>query len=201
MTPTTTPNPKAARAVADGKAPLDYLEPPADAATARVLRTGAAKYGRRNYRDTDMLITTYVGAIRRHAAAWLSGEDLDPDDGEHHLAHIGACVHVCMGAIDADKMVDDRFVMESLPASDAVHIDGDQDAKAGLTLARAESTGYERVGVAPDPMVCCLHASDPAAAYITLYCYERCRRGPQRGAPAAPAPRRNLTTDDLSDSV
>lgn len=129
------PNPKAARAVADGKAPLDYLEPPADAATARVLRTGAAKYGRRNYRDTDMLITTYVGAIRRHAAAWLSGEDLDPDDGEHHLAHIGACVHVCMGAIDADKMVDDRFVMESLPASDAVHIDGDQDAKAGLTLA------------------------------------------------------------------
>lgn len=184
-------NPKASRAVTDGKDPLDYLEPPADAAIARVMHTGALKYGRRNYRDTDMLITTYVGAIRRHAAAWLSGEDLDPDDGEHHLAHIGACVHVCMGALDADKMVDDREIMESLPASDRVHKNGDMSAKIGSVAdtsapsvlshpacGTADCCGSCVPAAPASSFVCCMTVRNPKHYLITTYCLARCSVGP-----------------------
>ncbi len=106
--PAGTANPKASRAASDAKDPLDYLEPTADSAIARALKSGGEKYGRGNYRKSDILITTYVGAIRRHVAAWHSGEDYDPDTGLHHLAHIGASVHVVLGAMDAGTLVDDR---------------------------------------------------------------------------------------------
>lgn len=124
-------NPKEAQAAADGKAPLDYLDPDANEEIAYVLRTGAAKYGRRNYRDTSMKLTVYLGAIQRHVDAMKRGEMLDPDDGRHHLAHIGACAHVTLGALGAGTLVDDTQFRESKPASDAVHVDGDIAAKMG----------------------------------------------------------------------
>jgi hypothetical protein len=101
-------NPKAARADQEGKAPLQHLERVALEATARVLAGGADKYGERNYRSTNVLVSTYVGAVLRHALAWADGEDLDPDDGEHHLAHVEANVHVVLGALAAGTLVDDR---------------------------------------------------------------------------------------------
>lgn len=107
-------NPKAARAATDGKAPLDYLESAAcDPGEARVLKHGADKYGRRNFRDTPINVTTYVAALRRHVNAWASGEDIDPDSGEHHLAHIRANCAVALASADAGTMVDDRGVQET----------------------------------------------------------------------------------------
>lgn len=120
------PNPKALRAVADGKAPLDYLEPACDDGEARVLRGGAERYGRRNYRDTEMLWTTYLGSMRRHLNALARGEDTDTDSGEHHLYHIRGCTAVLLGAMEAGTLRDDRLDKVSA----RVHIDGDQDAKA-----------------------------------------------------------------------
>lgn len=105
MTPV---NPKELRAAADNKAPLDYLEPCADEQAAWVLFNGAAKYGRHNYRETPMKMTVYVGAIKRHVAEWQTGVDEDRDDGLHPLAHIIACCHVMLAAIDAGTAVDDR---------------------------------------------------------------------------------------------
>lgn len=110
-----TPNPKAARAVSDGKAPLDYLEPCTFAPEARVLKSGADKYGRRNFRDTTIDASTYVGALLRHVVAWADGEDVDPDSGEHHLAHVRACCAVVMSAQDADTFNDDRDTAETIP--------------------------------------------------------------------------------------
>lgn len=101
-------NPKAAAATRDGKAPLDLLERRADEEVARALQTGAAKYGRKNYRTIEVFATTYGAAIRRHAGAWLSGEDLDPETGLSHLAHVGANLHVLFGAEEAGTLVDDR---------------------------------------------------------------------------------------------
>lgn len=124
-------NPKAARAAADGKAPLQYLDPVMDEDIAYVMEHGALKYGLRNYRDTPMKASVYVGAMRRHLKAWATGEDLDPDSGRPHLAHLVACAVVIEAAREAGTYVDDRTVKASTPLSDRVHIDGDQQAKAG----------------------------------------------------------------------
>lgn len=124
-------NPKQVRAVADGKVPLEYLEPALEVPLAHVMKHGADKYGLRNYRDTPCKISTYVGAIRRHTLAWQQGEDIDPDSGQPHLAHIAACCAVMLGAEEAGTRVDDRTEKFSTQLSDRVHADGDMDAKAG----------------------------------------------------------------------
>jgi hypothetical protein len=101
-------NPKAARATRDEKSPLDLLEHAADLEVARALQTGAVKYGKKNYRTIPIFASTYGAALRRHVGAWLSGEDLDPESGLSHLAHVGANLHVLYGAIESGTFVDDR---------------------------------------------------------------------------------------------
>lgn len=101
-------NPKYVRAAKDGKAPLERLELAADEAISRVLQHGADKYGARNWRQDAIRVTTYVAAIRRHIAALNDGEDIDPDSGEHHMAHIGANVHVFLDALAHGQVIDDR---------------------------------------------------------------------------------------------
>jgi|SRR5688572_21765194 len=102
-------NPKAAAAAADAsKVRLDLLEVPADEAIANVLDHGAQKYGVENYRAIPIHLRTYIAATRRHLNALKRGEDIDPDSGESHWAHIGANVHVVMGAMDENTLVDDR---------------------------------------------------------------------------------------------
>lgn len=121
-------NPKAARAIADGKAPLRFLQPAANAPTSRVLRHGAEKYGYRNWRIDRIHLPTYLEAVQRHLDAMKEGEWLDPDSGEPHWAHIGANVHV---VLDADQFgtLDREMEPESKPLSKRVHVDGDFDAK------------------------------------------------------------------------
>ncbi len=121
-------NPKELRAAADGKAPLEYLEPALDKPLARVMEHGALKYGLRNYTDTPCKVRTYIGAALRHLHAIRLGDDIDPDSGESHWAHIAACCAVVLGAESAGKLVDDRTAF-STPLSDRVHQDGDRDAK------------------------------------------------------------------------
>lgn len=101
-------NPKQLCAVADGKAPLEYLEPAGDAETALVMKHGADKYGLRNYTVTPINTRTYIGAVARHLRAIRLGEDVDPDSGHSHWAHIRACCDVVFGAQHAGTLVDDR---------------------------------------------------------------------------------------------
>lgn len=101
-------NPKDVAATRDNKPPLDLLEHVADIEIARVLFTGAKKYGRKNFHTIPISATVYGGAIRRHVGAWLDGEDLDPESGISHLAHIGANVHVLLAAMKAGMFMDNR---------------------------------------------------------------------------------------------
>jgi hypothetical protein len=101
-------NPKDAAALRDGKVPLDLLEGVANAAIALALKTGAEKYGRKNYRIIPIYASTYAAAIKRHADAFSDGEDYDRESGLSHLAHIGANLHVLLGAIDAEQYIEDR---------------------------------------------------------------------------------------------
>lgn len=129
-------NPKMLQAIAEGKAPLDYLDPAADEEIAWTLKGGAEKYGRQNFRDadTEMKLTTYIGAIKRHVAAMQKGQMYDPDDGRHHMAHIGACVHVVIGALDAGTIKLDTTDTEVKQLSDRVHVDGDMQAKSAAVI-------------------------------------------------------------------
>lgn len=101
-------NPKDLAAIRDKKPKLSLLEYVANVEIARVMETGAIKYGRRNFRQVPVQVSVYVDAIGRHLGAYGAGEDLDPDSGISHLAHIGANVHVMLAAMDAGTFIDDR---------------------------------------------------------------------------------------------
>lgn len=101
-------NPKAAAATRDQKPPLELLEHAADVEIARALKTGAVKYGQKNYHEVEIFAGTYGGAVRRHIGAWLDGEDIDPESGLSHIAMIGANVHVLLGAMAAGTFRDNR---------------------------------------------------------------------------------------------
>lgn len=103
-------NPKRAHGLK--KLPLDLIPIVALVQEAAVYGLGAdnpAKaYGRYNWRETPIDADTYRGAIERHLMLWLAGEDLDPESGVSHMAHIRACCGILLDAIDAGTFVDSR---------------------------------------------------------------------------------------------
>jgi hypothetical protein len=114
MSPPVEQNPKAARALLDGKAPLEFILWEPVRAICRVLAGGALKYGVRNWRKEPIVTSTYEAAIARHLAEWAEGSDVDADSGEHPLAHVAAS---CYLVIDAEKhgtLIDDRDRAEVL---------------------------------------------------------------------------------------
>ena len=112
-------NPKASAATRDQKAPLDLLEPAADELIARVLAHGAAKYGKMNYKTIPIYLSVYLAATKRHVNAMLAGEDLDPDSGLPHWAHVGANVHVVLSLLGCDNLIDDRGPAERTEEQEA----------------------------------------------------------------------------------
>jgi len=108
-----TENPKQIQAMKDGKIPLENLVYSCLADDAIVHKHGADKYGTRNWREQQILASTYEGAILRHFLAWAQGEDLDPDSGKSHLTHIRACCAVVLDSIKHGTLLDDRGRQES----------------------------------------------------------------------------------------
>jgi hypothetical protein len=76
--------------------------------TSWVHKLGADKYGPWNWRETGVCASTYVNAILRHLNAWRDGEDLDPESGITHLAHIACSANILMDAEVCGKLQDDR---------------------------------------------------------------------------------------------
>jgi hypothetical protein len=81
----------------------------------RVFTMGAGKYGRFNWRKHAVSSSVYYDAAQRHLMAWFDGEDLDPESGLPHLAHVMACVNIIMDAEERGKLNDNRF--PPLPAA------------------------------------------------------------------------------------
>lgn len=69
---------------------------------------GALKYGRHNWRDGDVLASTYFAAAMRHLCAWYEGEDIDPDSGLSHLVKARASLGVLRDAQIQGRAIDDR---------------------------------------------------------------------------------------------
>lgn len=74
------------------------------------LLDGALKYGRGNFRKMGIRASIYYDAMQRHLKAWFEGEDLDPDSGLPHFAHLLACAALVVDAQAAGKLYDDRAV-------------------------------------------------------------------------------------------
>lgn len=67
--------------------PMDALEP-----VVRVLEFGARKYSVDNWKRVPDPVDRYYDALQRHLVAWRAGQEVDPESGEHHLAHAGCCI-------------------------------------------------------------------------------------------------------------
>ena len=87
---------------------MHLLPPCAQVETAWVHGLGAAKYGAFNWRENKVEAMTYVGAIMRHLAAWVDGQDKDPESGHSHLAHIACGCNILMDATRAGTLIDNR---------------------------------------------------------------------------------------------
>lgn len=70
----------------------DLLPVSAATAVVRVLTLGARKYSPDNWRRVEGRRWRYYGAALRHLTAWWSGEKLDSETGENHLAHAACCI-------------------------------------------------------------------------------------------------------------
>lgn len=73
------------------KARYDLIPPEIEEAIAKVLTFGAVKYGERNW-ELGMKWGRPYAALRRHMAAWWSGEDHDPETGMPHTWHAACCI-------------------------------------------------------------------------------------------------------------
>lgn len=105
MTQAKDTNPK--DALAGDKVPLDLVPMTAIAMAALAHLDGATKYGRWNWRISGVRASIYLGALRRHVAAWENGEENAPD-GVAHLGHALACLNILVDAQAVGKLTDDR---------------------------------------------------------------------------------------------
>lgn len=101
-------NPK--QAYGDLKAAVQFVPPALWLAAARGNGEGARKYGAFNWRTTKVEALTYVGAMMRHLAAWIDGEEIDPEskEGKHHLDGVAASLAILLDALHGGFLIDNR---------------------------------------------------------------------------------------------
>ena len=96
------------KAMGEQKPQLQLIPPALNRETAKALSLGAKKYGPWNWRENRVEIMTYLGAIKRHIDCILSGEDIDPESGAHHLGHVAAGCAIVLDAAEHGMLVDNR---------------------------------------------------------------------------------------------
>lgn len=99
------PNPKDAAGRA--KLPLHLWPASATAYGTVGLVEGMLKYGRANWRATDVYASVYVAAAMRHILAWMEGED-NTDEGGPHLGNALASLAILVDATTQGTLIDDR---------------------------------------------------------------------------------------------
>lgn len=92
----------------EGKAPVHLLVPEAMEAEARVWGMGAEKYGEYNWQK-GMEYTTVLGCAMRHLMAIMRGEDIDPESGLPHAAHVKTNMSMLIFYMQHKPECDDRL--------------------------------------------------------------------------------------------
>lgn len=90
------------------KPPLSAIPSGAEIPVALVHQYGHDKHGPFNWRETPINCMTYAHAVRRHLAAWIDGEDNDPETGQSHWAHIVASGNIVLDAMACGTLTDNR---------------------------------------------------------------------------------------------
>lgn len=70
-----------------GKTKLGLISPYANEEEAKVLTFGCNKYGAWNW-EKGLSFTDTYDSLQRHLNAWIKGEDVDPETGLSHMAHV-----------------------------------------------------------------------------------------------------------------
>ncbi|MFT3992424.1 MAG: DUF5664 domain-containing protein [Luteolibacter sp.] len=96
------------------KPQLQLIPPAFNEQIAAALAHGASKYGVWNWREHPVEIMTYLGAMRRHIDAVISGDDIDPESGAYHLGHVAAGCAIVIDAAFAGTLVDNRPLVGNL---------------------------------------------------------------------------------------
>lgn len=99
-------NPKKAFGVR--KPSPQFVPPIAIIEESVVMALGGQKYGPFNWNDSSVDASTYYSAAMRHLMSWYAGEDVDPESGASHLAHVRACMGILIDAKATGKLIDDR---------------------------------------------------------------------------------------------
>ena len=70
---------------------LDWTLLPLDSVSdvVTVLELGKRKYGFENWKNVEK--ERYVKAAFRHLVAYAMGEEIDPESGKSHMAHLSCC--------------------------------------------------------------------------------------------------------------
>ncbi len=97
-----------------GKPTFSLIDGEFEAGLARVLTTGAAKYGDENWKRCTTPWRTYYSALRRHLAALQRGEAADPETGESHVYHAACCL-MFLGWFERNGLLLDRPGVGSSP--------------------------------------------------------------------------------------
>lgn len=100
-------NPKAA--AGNLSLPLTMLSPYCCAVGALGKYNGMLKYGGANYIGTEVLMSVYLNAIRRHFDKILMGEVVDAVDQVPHWGAIMANIDIILSAQAAGTLIDDRL--------------------------------------------------------------------------------------------
>lgn len=108
-----TADPKASQAIQ--KPQLQLIPPALSEETAKALERGAVKYGPWNWRENEVEIMTYLGAMKRHIDKLINGEDIDPDTGAHHLGCVAAGCGIVLDARQHGTLVDNRPPKKQTP--------------------------------------------------------------------------------------
>lgn len=90
------------------KPQLQNIPPVLNRQVSQALECGAIKYGPWNWRDNNVELMTYLGAMKRHIDAVIDGEDIDPESGAHHLGHVAAGCAIVLDARKHGTLVDNR---------------------------------------------------------------------------------------------
>lgn len=78
------------------KTRLDLIEPQFIEAVGEILTFGADKYEANSWQKVENAKDRYYAALMRHLMAWRGGEEIDPESGLTHLAHVACNVMFLM---------------------------------------------------------------------------------------------------------
>lgn len=98
------------------KAPMSCVPASLTVNAAPVFALGAKKYGRYNWRDYPIQEKAYIEALERHLLAYKDGQELDPESGCSHLAHLIAGAGIVLDALACGTLIRDTEVKPGVTA-------------------------------------------------------------------------------------